>query len=163
MRMAYLAVACLVARHISRHAAERPSPELPRLLWEWDPNLGRRAYQWLGQPSPDAACRTVRSHPANTRRGFDLAEIVEAIPNDLDWIGWNKIGLAIYAACDGSEQGFVIFDDWSAKSPKYQSHTVEERWRNYRRSPPNRIGMGSLVYLARQYGWTPRAQSTARR
>jgi hypothetical protein len=42
---AWLAVGCLVARHVSRHAAQRPGPDLPRLLREWDHGLGRLAYR----------------------------------------------------------------------------------------------------------------------
>jgi hypothetical protein len=158
-RMAYLAIACLVARHISRHAAERPGHDLPRLLWEWDQNLGRTAYRWLGESAPDAPRRHPQLRGRLPRRNLDLAEVVSAIPNDCDWNGWNRVGMAIFNASSGSEEGFVIFDDWSAKSIKYQSHAVEERWRNYRRSPPNRIGLGSLVHLARQCGWAPRARS----
>jgi hypothetical protein len=161
--MAYLAIACLVARHISRHAAERPGPDFPRLLWEWDQNLGRIAYRWLGQPAPDALRRDPQLRGKLSRRDLDLAEVVSAIPNDRDWNGWNRIGMAIFSASGGSEEGFFTFDDWSAKSPKYQPHVVEQRWCNYRRSPPTRIGMGSLDQLARQCGWTPQAQSAAMR
>jgi hypothetical protein len=64
MRMAYLAIACLVARHISHHAAERPSPDLSRLLWESDHDLGRVAYRWLGQPDPDATRSCAANYPA---------------------------------------------------------------------------------------------------
>jgi hypothetical protein len=88
--VAWLAIACLVARHISRQAAERPSRALPRLLWGWDYELGRAAYRWLGQPAPDAP----RSHPRPrsqlSRRDLDLAEIVNAIANNCDWHGWNR-------------------------------------------------------------------------
>jgi hypothetical protein len=155
----WLAIACLVARYVSHHAAERPGPDLPRLLWEWDHDLGRAAYRWLGQPTPDAPQRHPRPRAQLSRRDLDLAEIVQAIPNDCDWSGWNRIGMAIFAASGGSGEGFVAFDDFSAKSAKYRPHVVEERWRNYRRSPPGRVGVGSLVYLARQCGWTPQTQS----
>jgi hypothetical protein len=147
---AWLAIACLVARHVSHHAAERPGRDLPRLLWEWDHDLGRAAYRLLGQPAPDAPRCHPRLRTRQSRRDLKLAEIVHAIPNDCDWSGWNRIGMAIFAASDGSDEGFVVFDDWSAKSPKYQPHAVEERWRNYRRHPPSRIGIGSLILLARQ-------------
>jgi hypothetical protein len=155
---AWLAIACLVARHVSRYAAERPGPDLLQLLWEWDHDLGRAASRWLGQPDPDAPRRPPRPRAEMSRADLDLAGLVDAIPNHCDWAAWNRIGMAIFAASGGSGDGFIVFDDWSAKSPKYQSHAVEERWRNYRRSPPGRIGLGSLVHLARQCGWTPRAQ-----
>jgi hypothetical protein len=61
--------------------------------------------------------------------------------------------MAIYAASGGSEEGYIAFDAFSARSPKYDPYTVEERWRNYRRSSPNRIGIGTLVHIAREHGW----------
>jgi hypothetical protein len=157
----WLAIGCLVARHISRHAAERPNPDLPRLLWEWDHDLGRTAYGWLRQSAPDLP----RRHPQPRTRMFsrpdlDLTEVVGAIPNDCDWTAWNRVGLAIFAASAGSGNGFVVFDDFSAKHAKYNPAAVRERWNNYRRSPPTRIGMGSLVHLARQCGWSPREASS---
>src|SRR5262249_20700513 len=137
--------------------------DLPRLLWESDHDLGRTAYRWLGQPTPDAPRRHPRPRGQLSRRDLDLADLVQAIPNDCDWSAWNRVGLAIFAASNGSEDGFNAFDDCSAKSAKYEPHAVEERWRNYHRSPPNRIGMGSLVHLAQQSGWSPRREHAGRR
>jgi hypothetical protein len=154
-RIALLAIACLCSRYVSEHAAHHPGPDLPRLLWEFDHELGRAAYGWLGQSDPDAPKRYPRRRDELSRRDLDLAEIVAAIPNNCNWDEWNTIGLAIFAASGGSGDGRVIFDDFSAQSPKYDPHAVEERWRNYRRSPPSRIGVGSLVHRARQAGWRP--------
>src|SRR5262249_734827 len=50
---AWLAVGCLVARHLSLHAAQRPGPDLPTLLAEADPELGRSARRWLRLPDPE--------------------------------------------------------------------------------------------------------------
>ena len=83
-----------------------------------------------------------------------LAEVVAAIPNHaLSWEQWNSIGMAIYAASGGSEEGYIAFDDFSARSSKYDPFITKARWRHFWRSPPNRIGIGTLVYLARQNGW----------
>jgi hypothetical protein len=157
-RCAYLAIGCLIARYVSQRAAERPGPDLARLLWEFDHELARPAYRWLGRPAPDAPQRHPRPRHQLSRRDPDLAEIVHAIRNEVDWNGWNAIGMAIFVASGGSADGFIVFDDFSAKSSRYQPHAVEERWRNYRRSPPTRIGMGSLVHMARQCGWSPKAE-----
>jgi hypothetical protein len=128
---------------------------MPRLLWEFDHDLGRAAYRWLGLPDPDAPQRYPRAQRELSKRDLDLADIVAAIPNNFDWNEWNKVGLAIYAASGGSGDGFVVFDDLSSRSAKYQPHAVRERWNNYRRSPPSRISLGTLVHLARQAGWRP--------
>jgi hypothetical protein len=142
-------------RYVSENAARRPGPDLPQLLWDADHEVGRSAFRWLGMPAPDASQRYPRPQKELSRRDLDLADIVHAIPNNCGWEEWNKVGMAIYAASDGSGDGRIIFDDFSAKSPKYDPRAVEERWRNYRRSPPSRIGLGTLVHLARLAGWRP--------
>jgi Primase C terminal 2 (PriCT-2)/Bifunctional DNA primase/polymerase, N-terminal len=155
---AWLAIGCLVMRYIGETGARRPVPDLPRLLWEFDHELARPAYRWLGKPDPDAPQRYPRRRAELSQRDLDLAEIVAAIRNDCSWEDWNRVGMAIFAASGGSEDGFVVFDDFSSKSPKYDPHEVQKRWFNFRRSPPSRIGMGSLVYLAWQAGWRPSEQ-----
>ena len=155
-RMAWLAVGCLVMRYISPSTAQRPGPDLARLLWEWDRELGGAAYRWLGQPDPDAPQRYPRPRRELSRRDLDLAEIVAAIPNDCGWEEWNRIGMAIAAASGCSGEGFILWDKFSAQSPQYNSAEVKERWRNYRRSPPSRTGIGKLAALAHKVGWRPR-------
>jgi hypothetical protein len=155
LQVARLAVGCLVMRYVSEHAAQRPGPDLPGLLWEFDRPLGKAAFKWLGIPDPDAPQRYPPHRRDMSRRDLDLAEIVHAIPNSCSWEEWNAIGLAVFAASGGSGDGKVIFDDFSATSPRYDPHAVEERWRNYGRSPPGRIGIGFLVRLARDAGWRP--------
>jgi hypothetical protein len=151
---AWLAIGCLMMRYVSEHAARRPQPDLLDILWEANPALGRRAYHWLGHLAPDEKPRDLKPRRNMSHTELRLEEIVAAIPNNCSWDDWNRIGMAIYAASGGSEQGFVAFDDFSSRSPKYCSHAVQERWRNYRRrSPPNRITLGSLVYRAQEAGW----------
>jgi hypothetical protein len=154
-RVAWLAIGCLVLRHVSEHAARRPAPDLPNLLWETDHVLGRAAFGWLGQPAPDAPRRHPRPRRELSQADLDLAELVQAIPNNCGWEEWNAVGMAIFAA-DSSEHGLTVFDDFSAKSGKYDEHAVRERWRNYRRSPPNRTGIGKLIALALAAGWKPK-------
>jgi hypothetical protein len=127
------------------------------MLWEADHALGRAAYRWLGQAAPDEPRHGFEARPRRTwsRAEIDLAEVVRAIPNDCDWEDWNRVGMAIFAASGGSDQGGIVFDAWSAKSPKYNPCTTIERWRHFHRSPPSRIGLGTLVYLARAAGWRP--------
>jgi hypothetical protein len=154
-RCAYLAIACLIRRYVSEHLSERPAPDFPHVLHEADPVLGRKANQWLGMPDPDAPKWRPKHRRDYTRDELNLAEIVAAIPNDCDWHGWNRVGMAIFAASDGSDQGGIIFDDWSSKSPKYDPYETVARWRHYHRSPPSRLTAGTLVHLAREAGWQP--------
>ena len=81
---------------------------------------------------------------------------VAVIPNpDLGWDDWCRIGMAIFAATGGSDQGLAIFDALSAKSAKHSEENTAIKWEQFHSSPPNDIGMGILVHLAReaQPGW----------
>jgi hypothetical protein len=151
--MARLAIGCLTMRYVSEHAARHPSSDLLDILWEFDPELGRPAYRWLGKPAPDAPRWTPKPRHERSERDVALDELARAIPNTADWHQWNAVEMAFYAASVGSDEGFIAFDHWSAKSRKYDPHAVEDRWRNYRRSPPSRIGIGTLIHMAHQAGW----------
>jgi hypothetical protein len=150
--MARLAIGCQTMRYVSAYAARRPGPDLLNILWELDRELGRPAYRWLGKPAPDAPRYVPKHRNLLSDREIALRELAAAIPNNADWHEWNRVGMAFYAASGGSDEGFIAFDDWSKQSPKYDPHAVEERWRNYRRSPPSRIGLGTLIHLAHQAG-----------
>lgn len=155
-RIAWLAVGCLVMRHLSEFAARRPGPDMVDLIEEAHPRLGLAARQWLGNHGEPRGQPKLRRLMTNDE--LRLAEVVAAIPNNsLSWDDWNRLGLAIFAASGGSEEGYIAFDDLSARSSKYDPHRTKARWLHYRRSPPDRIGIGTLIYLARQSGWTRRA------
>ena len=151
----WLAIGCLVRRYISAHASERPGYDMPKLLWEFDNALGRVAYHWLGKKAPDEPRRYPRPRFKQDTQDLDLAEIVAAISNNYGWEDSNKIGLAIFAASKDRGDGFVIFDDFSAKSPKYDPAETAARWRNYQKSPPSATGIGKLAKLAYEAGWRP--------
>jgi len=125
---AWLAIGCLVWRYLGEWTARRPAPDFPALLWEFDNELAAPAYAWLGWPRPDAPQRYPRPRRDQDPRDLDLAEIVKAIPNNCDWEGWNNIGLAIFTASKDGGDGFVIFDAFSAKSPKYDPYATIARW-----------------------------------
>jgi hypothetical protein len=161
--LTWLAIGCLVLRYVGETPARKPGPDLPQLLWECDHALGRRAHDWLGLPHPDAPRRYPRLRREMSSQEFELAEMVAAIPNSCSWDEWNAIGMAIFAASAGSEDGFIAFDDFSARSPKYRSNAVQERWRNYRRSRPSRTGIGKLIALALDAGWRPSRRRDAAR
>jgi hypothetical protein len=158
----WLAIGSLVMRYVSKTPARKPRPDLPTLLWEADHALGRRALDWLGQPHPDAPRRYPRPRREMSDAEVDLAELVGTIPNNCDWDEWNAIGLAIFAV-DRSDHGLTVFDDFSARSLKYDQQIVWERWRNYRRSPPSRTGIGKLISLALAAGWRPSERREAAR
>jgi hypothetical protein len=92
---------------------------------------------------------TPRTAAADAELLGPLCDIEAAVAvianNDLDWESWNKIGMAIFAASGGSEEGFAAFDRFSAKSDKYDSDTTREKWQAFNGCPPDRIGFDFLA------------------
>jgi hypothetical protein len=81
----------------------------------------------------------------------DVIAIADILPNqDLSWADWNKRGMTFWAATNGSEKGYQAFEQWSAKSGKYVPEQTRERWDHYFSSPPQQLGMGSLVEWAKE-------------
>jgi Protein of unknown function (DUF3987)/Primase C terminal 2 (PriCT-2) len=70
--------------------------------------------------------------------------------DNLDWHYWNAVGMATWNATSGSPEGKAAFHAWSKKSPKYNAQITDERWAAYFTSPPERIGAGTIFYLADQ-------------
>ena len=93
---------------------------------------------------------------------FDVIAALLVIPNaDVGWDEWNKIGMAAWAATGGSASGLAAFMAWSERSKKFNEADVHGRWRHYRTSPPERIGAGTLFYLAKQ-AWPSWRKPTAK-
>ena len=104
-----------------------------------------------------------------------LAAAMEVIPNDhagvvwqytncagdLDeetgFDGWCKIGMALYRASGGKDEGFAIFDAWSAKNKdKYDADNTHERWyKQFASSEPVQVGAGTIFMAAdlAEPGW----------
>ena len=100
------------------------------------------------------------STPGSSADAADLLALAHAIPNAVDpdplrdqaerWAFWNRIGMAFFAASGGSDGGRAAFEAWSAKRPDiHDPATTAARWEHYHRSPPDRIGIGTLIRLAR--------------
>jgi primase-like protein len=86
-----------------------------------------------------------------------VARAVAFIPNnDLPWKYWADFGLAIFGAV--GDEGGPIFAAWSRRSRKHDKDYTKRTWRGFGRSPPNRIGAGTVFYLANKFcrGWANR-------
>lgn len=137
---------------------------------------GKGNYRWLNAvPIADAPDWLIKlatagdsdtPHVANDDPEADpdlLAAAMAVIPNDavhadkppgVTQQEYNNIGMACWRAFGGSEQGFAAFDAWARKSKKYHGGT-KKRWKHYLKSPPSRIGAGTIFYLADKVapGW----------
>src|SRR5258707_459004 len=50
-----------------------------------------------------------------------------------------------------NDAGFAMFDAWSRRSAKYDDGFTRKTWIGFRRSPPSRIGAGTIFWLASQH------------
>jgi putative DNA primase/helicase len=123
------------------------------------------AYRWLnwGTPIADAPtwlvdavldeARTSSAGVSNAEPPEDdeIAAAAAVIPNDdVDWEQWNRFAMALYAATDGSDEGLEILHEWSRKSQKYDERGTTKKWKLLDTSPPQRIGVGTIFWMADQ-------------
>lgn len=139
------------------HLADIPLEDLPPCTAEQLEEVLRRVREILppdqaGAPEQVAGPHDGVANPVLEGTPEAVALALEAIANpDLHWEEWNRVGMAVYAATGG--QGFDAFDRWSSTSAKYDAAACRERWASYRRSPPRRIGAGTIYHLAMEQGW----------
>ena len=69
--------------------------------------------------------------------------------------GWIKIGMVLKSEL--GDKGFSLFDDWSQTADNYQANAARSEWRSFRGSG---VGIGTLVYMAKQNGWRRGAPTT---
>lgn len=86
-----------------------------------------------------------------------LRSALAAIPNGgegLDYDTWRNVLFAIHHATEGSDEGLALAHEFSARSSKYDSDFIDNRFWNYAGvSPANPITAQSLFALAGQHGW----------
>lgn len=105
-------------------------------------------------PFPDRPDQTAGAIEGLEGTPEAITEALEFVDNDdLQWDDWKKIGLAIYAAL--GEAGEPLWHDFSAKSKKNDVKITSIEWSAIRRSPPSRIGAGTIYHLAERAGWRP--------
>ena len=89
----------------------------------------------------------------------DVVAALEVIPNnDLPWLEWVVFGMAVRNATGGSEEGWEVFEKWSAKSKSHNRKGDDDcrhHWEHWERSPGGRVGIGKLMMAAREAvpGW----------
>jgi P4 family phage/plasmid primase-like protien len=98
-----------------------------------------------------AACpqpRAVPPPPLAAERTVPLEDVTAAlavIPGTDDRAEWIRVGEAAFAASGGA--AFDAWDSWSRKAPTKYGGT-EKAWASFHKSPPTRIGFGTLYQLA---------------
>lgn len=123
---------------------------------DWLINAPNEPRRGRGRP------RTKESVPLDKAQ----AMLVHVDPDDRD--NWLKIGLILgraYVSSPAEGEAWAIYEAWAARSDKFDNeraaNVARMREQFYERSQLEAragqapAGMGSLVYMARQGGWTP--------
>lgn len=85
-----------------------------------------------------------------------LGNIMKSIDiNDISYDDWLQIGQAIHSQ-HPTMKGLELWDRWSKTGDRYKPRECEIRWHRFDGAGPIRIG--TLMYIAQQHGYDPRAQ-----
>jgi RepB DNA-primase N-terminal domain/Primase C terminal 2 (PriCT-2) len=146
---------------IARYGSDKGVHDLPRVLrlpgffhCKGKPRLVRIVSAsdmpaYTAADFPTAQSEPRKPNAVLTADDGRLARALAFIPNDdVDWKEWCDLGLAIFGATGGSDTGFALFDAWSQRSVKYDPHYTLKTWHGFERSPPKRIGAGTIFWLA---------------
>jgi hypothetical protein len=114
-------------------------------------------------PRPDNPNGGVDSVPLGLSLD-DLKALVMDIPNDggddnsPDYDDWLRVGAGIHHETRGSQAGFELFDEWSARHPTYDAKKTLKTYESFDKSYIGaRATAATIVYIARQTGssWYP--------
>jgi hypothetical protein len=81
-----------------------------------------------------------------------LAALRHLSPNGYET--WIRIGMAIHAASGGSDEGFAIWHDWSARGESYDGiEDCRYHWASFGRYQGRGVGLGTLFAAAMANGY----------
>jgi putative DNA primase/helicase len=65
---------------------------------------------------------------------------------------WVRVGFSIHSEL-GSNEGFIVFDQWSQKASNYDSKSAKSTWKSISKSSTSSgFTLGTLIYYAKSYG-----------
>lgn len=100
-------------------------------------------------PSPSPSPKK-SSTPVDLR---ELAATVNLVNPDSPYPDWFTVGSATSTETGGSDDGFIIFNDWSRRGTKYPGEDmVLKQWKSFRSDIENPNTIASIVYIAKQQG-----------
>ena len=118
---------------------------------------------WDGVGPSEKLARLVANQDLHTGREREQ-RTVEEVTDMLTYIHlrekgdrhkWTQVLCAIQDWSQKSDGGFVLFHDWSQGEPGYKSEQdCWETWQSF--DPGGGVGIGTLVKLAKDAGWSPK-------
>jgi RecA-family ATPase len=78
----------------------------------------------------------------------DLRAAMSVIPIQPEtYDRWRKIGMALYHATEGSNEGFAQWDEWSSRGEKYDPDVMGGKWRSFGGPSPGAV-LGARTIFA---------------
>ena len=114
---------------------------------------------WLDKlPEPKARTNQSEHSPAGAADFAQLQEVLQFIPNTVatDYEQWQTVCAAIHHETQGTQQGYGLAVEWSAKSPKHDESVMPAKWASFG-GYDNPATMGTLKMLAKAGGWNESA------
>jgi putative DNA primase/helicase len=82
-----------------------------------------------------------------------ISQLLDYIHPDINYQDWLRCGIAIFVEMEGSELGFQLFDEWSAKGTKYPGPSdLKQKWETFDCYKGRRVTIATIAMLARNGG-----------
>jgi putative DNA primase/helicase len=114
--------------------------------------------EWLATASPGGTEQPARSGALAEPERERLRAALRFIGGADDYPRWIEIGMALHAAASGGEDGFGLWAEWAAQSPKFDLQVSRRKWRSFH--PGGGRGAGTLFFIARGNGWRDATEPT---
>lgn len=89
----------------------------------------------------------------------DRPRAVEALDHldpDNGYEAWIRAGMAVHQASGGSDDGFSIWHDWSARGASYDGiEDCRYHWNSFGKQSGRSVTLGSLIASAKEAGYVP--------
>ena len=106
-------------------------------------NNGRMLDREKQPPRPRSS--TISSDHVDTT---GIGILLEQLDPDMGYDDWLRVAMAIFYATGGSDDGFTLFDSWSAQGTKYSSIAeTEKKWRSFDPDYERPVTIGTLIWM----------------
>ena len=81
-----------------------------------------------------------------------LRDALSYLDPDMRMHEWVRVGMALYHQYDGADDGFHLWDEWSAKGVKYEPNKMRARWRSFQADlrSTNPVTAATILQSAKQ-------------
>ena len=94
--------------------------------------------------------------PATWRAEHDRAQSALATLAPDGYEHWIRIGMAIHHASGGSDEGFALWHEWSARGESYDGiEDCRYHWNSFGGYNGRALGIGTVYAAAKAAGWSP--------